>query len=62
MDAGCVSECIEETFGFSEDCAPAFGNLAKCGFDNCKSACLDGNPNGKSCVTCNENTCDPAFH
>jgi hypothetical protein len=62
MDAGCVSECIEETFGFSEDCAPAFGNLAKSGFDNCKSACLDGNPNAKSCVTCNENTCDPAFH
>ena len=62
MDAECVSACISKTYGFSTDCSPAFGNLAKCGFDKCKTPCIDGNPNSTSCVTCNEEKCDAAFH
>ena len=59
MDDVCVSDCMASTYGFTPDCAVAFGNLAKCGFDNCKLGCASGVPDSKSCVKCNENKCDP---
>jgi hypothetical protein len=54
IDAECVGDCMATNFGFSDTCSPAFGNLAACGFNNCKLPCISGDPNKKSCVKCNE--------
>lgn len=62
MNASCVSKCINQNYHISETCASHFGDLGKCGFDNCKSACISGDPTNKNCVTCNEKKCSPAFH
>jgi len=62
MNGPCVAKCMAKTQKFSDSCSTAFGDLAVCGFKNCKSACITGDPNSKSCVTCNEQKCDPAFH
>jgi len=61
IDQDCVNTCIESK-GFSSTCSPAFGELAACGFSNCKADCISGDPDAESCVTCNENNCDPTFH
>lgn len=61
IDQDCVNTCIESK-GFSSTCSPAFGELAACGFSNCKTDCVSGDPDAESCVTCNENNCDPTFH
>merc|ERR1711907_912531 len=62
MNADCVSDCMAKTYGFSAPCSKDFGALAKCGFDNCKGACISGDPDNKNCVTCNEQKCSPAFY
>jgi len=62
MNGPCVSSCMAKTQHFSDSCSTAFGDLATCGFKNCKSACITGDPNSQSCVTCNEQKCSPAFH
>ena len=42
IDQDCVDTCMETTYGFSSTCSPAFGELADCGFTNCKtvSGCI----------------------
>jgi len=42
LDASCVSDCMAHEDGFSATCSTAFGDLAECGFKNCKSACISG--------------------
>jgi hypothetical protein len=50
MNGPCVASCMQKTQSFSASCSAAFGDLAVCGFKNCKSACITGDPNAPSCV------------
>ena len=62
VNQACVNTCMESKKSFTNTCSPAFGALADCGFKNCKTACISGDPTATSCIKCNEQYCDPAFH
>ena len=54
VDQSCVNTCMVTKKSFTASCSPAFGTLADCGFKNCKSSCISGDPAAESCVKCNE--------
>ena len=66
LDAGCdndhecLSACIADQTGVSEDCSLCWGDLALCGVDHCLLICyLD--PEGDDCTGCLNDLCKPAF-
>ena len=52
IDTSCSALCIEEQFGFSNNCGKCFGFLIDCGFEYSCSACVLDQGASAACVEC----------
>jgi hypothetical protein len=55
----CITRCVEDEVGLSEECARCYGDNSACAMEHCINDCLDGD--SPACADCRDLHCTPAF-
>ncbi|MFH1809462.1 MAG: hypothetical protein ABIJ09_12005 [Pseudomonadota bacterium] len=55
----CVTRCVQDEVGLTEECARCYGDNTECVLHNCINDCVDGN--SPACTTCRDQYCTAAF-
>lgn len=58
--ATCVSDCLAEATGLSEECSACFGAVTGCAMENCMAEC-GSDPTGEECLACIDENCGADF-
>mmetsp|Transcript_31650 Transcript_31650/g.62760 ORF Transcript_31650/g.62760 Transcript_31650/m.62760 type:complete len:127 (+) Transcript_31650:58-438(+) len=55
----CVTDCVKDAEGYSDECSGCFGALADCTVKKCMTECMLGR--SEKCDACVAENCNPGF-